>query len=47
MALRTWFNEYTIPSWKSTFEIKKYFEEQIGTSIYNILPNVKETTFNS
>ncbi|MBU5226251.1 HD domain-containing protein [Clostridium senegalense] len=47
MALRAGFNEYTIPRWKSTFEIKKYFEEKIGTSIYNILPNVKENTFNS
>ncbi|GAA0783546.1 HD domain-containing protein [Hathewaya limosa] len=47
ISLRGGFNEYTIPRWKSTFEIKKYFEEKIGKSIYDILPNVKENTFNS
>jgi hypothetical protein len=45
IALRGGINEYTIPRWKSTFEIKKYFEEKIGKSIYGLLPNVKENTF--
>lgn len=45
IALRGGTNEYTIPRWKSTFEIKKYFEEKIGKSIYSLLPNVKENTF--
>ncbi|WP_160687786.1 HD domain-containing protein [Clostridium sp. C2-6-12] len=45
IALRGGINEYTIPRWKSTFEIKKYFEEKIGKSIYSLLPNVKENTF--
>lgn len=45
MALRGGINEFTLPRWKSTFEIKKYFEEKIGTSIYDILPDVKENTF--
>jgi len=47
MALRGGVNEYTIPRWKSTFEIKKYFEEKIGRSIYSLLPNIKENTFDS
>lgn len=45
MALRAGVNEYTIPRWESTFEIKRYFEEKIGKSIYSILPDVKENTF--
>lgn len=31
--------------WKSTFEIKKYFEDKMGKSIYSILPGVVENTF--
>ncbi|WBW98075.1 HD domain-containing protein [Oceanirhabdus sp. W0125-5] len=46
MSLRGGVDEYTIARWKSTFEIKKYFESKMGQSIYNILPGVVETTFN-
>ena len=28
--------------WKKVFEIKEYFESIIGTSIYNLLPNIKD-----
>ena len=28
--------------WKKLFEIKSYFESTIGTSIYNLLPNIKD-----
>lgn len=45
MALRSGVNEYTIPRWKSTFENKKYFEDKLGKSIYSLLPNVRENTF--
>ncbi|HEY8890321.1 MAG TPA: HD domain-containing protein [Clostridium sp.] len=45
VVLRYGFNEFTLEKWKVTFEIQRYFEERIGTSIYSILPNVKETTF--
>lgn len=45
VVLRYGFNEFTLEKWKATFELQRYFEERIGTSIYNILPNVKETTF--
>lgn len=45
VVMRYGFNEFTLEKWKATFEIQRYFEEKIGTSIYSILPNVKETTF--
>jgi len=45
MAMRGGINELTLPRWKSTFENKKYFEEKIGKSIYQVLPNVRENTF--
>ena len=45
VVLRYGFSKYTIEKWKSTFEIQRYFEERIGMSIYNILPNVVENTF--
>jgi hypothetical protein len=45
IAMRGGFNEYTLPRWKSTFEIKDYFEEKIGKSIYSLLPGVIENTF--
>lgn len=47
MALRGGINEYTIPRWNSTFEIKEYFENKIGKSIYKILPGIIENTFDS
>ena len=31
--------------WKRVFEIKEYFESVIGTSIYNLLPNIKDNIF--
>lgn len=45
VVMRYGFNEFTIEKWKVTFDIQRYFEERIGTSIYSILPNVKKTTF--
>ncbi len=47
MALRGGLNEYTIPRWESTFQNKRYFEEKMGVSVYDVLPNVKENTFQS
>ncbi|MDF2535457.1 MAG: metal dependent phosphohydrolase [Bacillales bacterium] len=35
----------SVPGWDSIFEIKEHFEKQMGCSIYDVLPNVKETTF--
>lgn len=45
VALRHGINEYTTLKWKSTFEIKDYFEAKIGKSIYSLLPGVAENTF--
>jgi len=33
MALRGGVNEYSVPRWKSTLEIQKYFEDKIGKKI--------------
>lgn len=38
-------NEYTVPRWNAIFEIKEDFEKRMGISIYEVLPNVAETTF--
>lgn len=45
VACRYGVNEHTFARWKKTIEIKGYFEEKMKCSIYDILPNVKETTF--
>ncbi|WP_234123492.1 HD domain-containing protein [Clostridium hydrogenum] len=45
MAIRGGVNENTLPRWKSTMEIQKYFEGKIGKSIYSLLPGVVENTF--
>ncbi|MCC5423932.1 HD domain-containing protein [Clostridium botulinum] len=45
VACRYGVNEHTVARWKKTIEIKGYFEEKMKCSIYDILPNVKETTF--
>lgn len=36
---------FTVERWNATFEMKEYFEQQMNCSIYDILPNIKETTF--
>ena len=36
---------FTVDRWNAIIEIKEYFEKQIGCSVYDVLPNVKETTF--
>lgn len=36
---------FTVERWNATFEMKEHFEKQMNCSIYDILPNVKETTF--
>ncbi|WFR58741.1 HD domain-containing protein [Anaerocolumna sp. AGMB13025] len=38
-------NEYTVARWNRVFEIKEHFEKLIGTSVYQVLPGVKENTF--
>ena len=45
VAMRYGTNQYTVPRWKVFFKIKGEFEKEIGCSIYSILPNVIENTF--
>jgi hypothetical protein len=45
VAVRHGIHEFIIPKWKATFQIKQYFENQMGRSIYAILPGVVENTF--
>jgi hypothetical protein len=45
VVMRYGFSKFTLEKWKSTFEIQRYFEERIGKSIYSVLPNVKDNTF--
>lgn len=35
----------TVKRWQKLFEIKDYFEKKMGRSIYSVLPNVMENTF--
>lgn len=46
VVMRYGFTCFTLEKWKRTFEIKEYFEERIGKSIYSILPEVSKNTFN-
>ncbi len=40
-------NEYTVARWNAVIKIKEYFEELTGTSVYQVLPGVKENTFDN
>lgn len=44
-ALRAGINSLTLCKWRAVLNIKKYFEERIGCSIYKLLPNIVQTTF--
>lgn len=45
VALRYGTSQYSVPRWKAFFEIKQEFEQEIGCSIYSLLPGVIENTF--
>lgn len=45
VALRYGTTKYTTAKWKLLFEKKARFEQEIGTSIYDLLPGVIENTF--
>ncbi len=36
---------FTVERWNATFDMKAYFEQIMNCSIYDVLPNIKETTF--
>ena len=45
VVFRHGFNDFTVNKWRATFAIKEQFEQEIGCSIYELLPNVAKTTF--
>lgn len=45
VALRHGISDHIVPKWKTFMELKHYFEEKIGKSIYSVLPGVIENTF--
>jgi len=45
VALRYGTSEYTTAKWRLLFENRVNFEQQIGESIYDLLPGVRENTF--
>ncbi len=45
VALRYGTSQYTTAKWKVAFEYKARLEEQLGRSIYELLPGVVENTF--
>lgn len=45
VTIRYGFHPATIERWKKILEIKTLFEEQMGCSIYNVLPGVVENSF--
>lgn len=44
-ALRLGINSLTLCKWKAVLNIKKYFEDKIGCSIYSLLPDIVQNTF--
>jgi putative nucleotidyltransferase with HDIG domain len=45
VALRHGFNTHTLPKWRAYLAIQRRFEQEIGRSIYHLLPGVVENTF--
>ncbi len=45
VARRYGVNNYTVERWNTIFTLKEFFEKKMGSSIYEILPHVKENTF--
>lgn len=47
VVLRYGFNEHTRAKWQAFIEIRQYFEQMIGQSIYKLIPGVIENIYNS
>ena len=45
VAIRYGIHPSTLERWKKTLEIKAYFEEKIGKSIYKILPDIEKCIY--
>jgi hypothetical protein len=46
VTLRHGFNDFTLSKWRGYFELRTYFEQKIGQSIYALLPDIVQNTFN-
>ena len=46
VAIRYGIHPATLDRWKKTLEIKAYFEEKIGKSIYEMLPDIDKCIYN-
>jgi hypothetical protein len=45
VALRHGVNEFTLLKWRAFLDLRREFDEAVGTSIYRLLPGVVENTF--
>ena len=45
VAFRYGINAYSLPKWRTKFEIKADFEQRMGCSVYSLLPGIVENTF--
>lgn len=45
VARRYGTNAWSVPRWNQVFELKNKFEQEMGCSVYDVLPEVKDTTF--
>jgi hypothetical protein len=45
VTIRYGFNDFTVEKWRAFFKIKQDYEDTIGCSIYAILPDVIQNTF--
>ncbi|OPJ63937.1 HD domain-containing protein [Clostridium oryzae] len=45
VALRYGVNEYSVTKWKATFQVKQYFEDKMGKSVYDVLPMIVKNIF--
>ncbi len=45
VALRYGVNDFSVRKWRKTFEIRDDFEQEMGCSVYSLLPGVVDNTF--
>lgn len=45
VSLRYGVNQYSVEKWKKVIELKVYFDEKVGFSIYKLLPGIIENSF--
>ena len=45
VALRYGVDEHTVPRWKSFLALREQFEQELGCSVYDLLPGVVKATF--